>query len=101
MGPDKFGSGPRLGSDWPCVHTGPPGTGTIRVHLPDTMWVKLRKGLSTDLDWSRSRVNGQDRSQYGSVSLSMVINLNVYAVAAFYSSLITNKYPMAKANLSL
>ena len=28
-GPDKFGTGPRLGPDRPCVHTGPPGTGTI------------------------------------------------------------------------
>ena len=33
---------------------GPPGTGT--------MWVHLRKGPSADLDRSRSRVNGQDRS---------------------------------------
>ena len=28
-GPDKFGTGPRLGPDRPCVHTGPPGTGTM------------------------------------------------------------------------
>ena len=39
-GPDKFGTSPRLGPDRPCVHTGPPGTGT--------MWVHLRKDPSTD-----------------------------------------------------
>ena len=82
-GPDKFGTGPRLDPDRPCVHTRPPGTGTMWVHLPSTMWVHLRKGPSTDLDRSRSRVNGQDRSHYGSVSLSMLSNRNVYAVAAF------------------
>ena len=63
--------------------------GTMWVHLPGTMWVHLRKGPSTDLDRSRSRVNGQDRSHYGSVSLSMLSNRNVYAVATFYSSLIS------------
>ena len=62
---DKFGTGPRLGPDRPYVHTGPPGTGTMWVHLPGTMWVQLRKGSSTDLDWSKSRVNGQDRPHYG------------------------------------
>ena len=56
-GPDKFGTDPRLGPDRPCVHTGPPGTGTMWVHLPGTMWVHLRKGPSTDLNRSRSRVN--------------------------------------------
>ena len=81
MGLDKFGTGSKLGPDRPCVHTRPPGTGT--------MWVHLRKGLSTDLDQSRSRVNGQDRSHYGFVSLSMLSNRNVHAVAAFYSSLIS------------
>ena len=78
-----------LGPGRPCVHMGPPGTGTMRVHLPGTMWVHLRKGPSTDLDRFRSRVNGQDRSHYGSVSLSMLSNQNVHAVAAFYSSLIS------------
>ena len=80
-GPDKFGTGPRLGPHRPCVHTGPPGTGM--------MCVRSRKGPSTDLDRSRSRVNGQDRSHYGSVSLFMFSNRNVHAVAAFYSSLIS------------
>ena len=81
-GPDKFGTGPRLDPDRPYVHTGHPGTGTMLVHLPGTMWVHLRKGPSTALD----RVNGQDRSHYGSVSLSMLSNQNVHVVAAFYSS---------------
>ena len=88
-GPDKFGTGPRLGADRPCVHKGPPGTGTMWVHLSGTMWVHLRKGPSTDMDRSRSRVNGQDRSHYGSVSPSILSNQNVHAVAAFYSSLIS------------
>ena len=52
--------GPVYTPDRPCVHTRPPGTGTMWVHLPGTMWVHLRKGPSTDLDRSRSRVNGQD-----------------------------------------
>ena len=34
MGPDKFGTDPRLGPDRPCIHTGPPGTGMMWVHLP-------------------------------------------------------------------
>ena len=72
-GPDKFGTDPRLGPDRPCIHTGPPGTGT--------MWVHLRKGPSTDLDRSRSHVNRQDRSHFGSVSLSMLSNQSVHAVA--------------------
>ena len=59
-GPDKFGTDPRLGPDRPCIHTGPPGTGTMWIHLPGMMSVHLRKGPSTDLDRSRSRVNGQD-----------------------------------------
>ena len=62
-----------MGPDRRCVHTGPPGTGTMwSTYLPGTMWVHLRKGPSTDLDRSRSRVNGQDRFHYGSVSLSML-----------------------------
>ena len=80
-GPDKFGTDPRLGPDRPCVHTGPPGTGT--------MWVHLRKGPSTDLDRSRSHVNRQDRSHFGSVSLSTLSNRSVYSVAGSYSSLIS------------
>ena len=78
MGPDKCGTGPRLGPDRPCFHTGSPGTGT--------MWVHLRKGPSTDLDRSRSRVNGQNRSHYGSVSLSMLSKRNLHTITAFYSS---------------
>ena len=92
-GPDKFGTGPRLGPDRPCVYTGPPGTGTMWVHLPGTMFVHLRKGPSTDLDRSRPRVNGQDRSHCGSVSLSMLSNRNVHTVAAFESSLISALIP--------
>ena len=80
-GPDKFGTDPRLGPDRPCVHTGPPGTGT--------MWVHLRKGPSTDLDRSRSRVNRQDWSHFGSVSLFTLSNRSVHAVAGSYSSLIS------------
>ena len=80
-GPDKFGTDPRLGPDRPCIHTRPPGAGT--------MWVHLRKGPSTDLDWSRSGVNGQDRSHSGSVSLSTLSNRSVHAVAGSYSSLIS------------
>ena len=57
--------------------------------LPGTMWVHLRKGPSTDLDGSRSRVNGQDRSHFGSVSLSTLSNRSVHAVAGSYSSLIS------------
>ena len=88
-GPDKFGTDPRLGSNRPCVHTGPPGTGTIWIHLPGAMWVQLRKGSSTDLDRSRSRINGQDRSHFGSVSLCTLSNRSVHAVAGSYSSLIS------------
>ena len=29
---DKFGTGPRLGPDRPCIHMGPPGTDTMWVH---------------------------------------------------------------------
>ena len=82
-GPDKFGTDPRLGPDRPCVHMGPPGTGTMWVHLPGTKWVHLRKGPNTHLDRSRSRVNGQDRSHFGSVSLSTLSNRSVHAVAGF------------------
>ena len=74
MGPDKFGTNPRLGPDRPCVHRGPPRTGTMWVHLPGTMWIHLRKGPSTDLDWSRSHANRQDRFHFGSVSLSTLRN---------------------------
>ena len=81
--PRLHGTGPRLGPYSLCVHTGPPGTGTMWVQLPGKMWVRLRKGPSTDLDRSRSRVNGQDRSHFGSVSLFMLSNRNVHAVAAF------------------
>ena len=88
-GPDKFGIDPRLGRDRPCVHMGPPGTSTMWVHLPGTMWVHLRKGPSTDLDRSRSRVNRQDRSRFGSVSLSTLSNRCVHEVAGSYSSLIS------------
>ena len=86
MGPDKFGTDPRLGPDRPCIHTGPPGTGMM---LPSTMWVHLRKGPSTDLDWSRSHVNRQDRSHFGSVSLSTLSNRSVHIIAGSYSSLIS------------
>ena len=79
--PRLHGTGPTLGPDRPCVDTGPPGTGT--------MWAHLRKAPSTDLDRSRSRVNGQDRSHFGSVSLFMLSNRNVHAVATLYSSLIS------------
>ena len=48
------------------------------------MWVHLRKGPSTDLDRSRSRVNGQDRSHYGSDSLSMLSNRNVHACSSSF-----------------
>ena len=89
MGPDKFGTGPRLGPDRPCVHTGPPGISTMWVHLPEMMWVHLRNGPGMDLDRSRSGVNGQDGSQYGFVSLSMLSNQNAHAVKAFYISLIS------------
>ena len=74
-GPDKFGTAPSLGPDRPCVRTGPSGTGT--------MWVHFRKGPSTDLDRSRSRVSGQDRSLDGSVSLFMLSNRIVHAAVAF------------------
>ena len=77
-GPDTFGTGSRLGPDRPCIHTGPPGTGMMWAHLPSTTWVHLRKGASTDLDQSRYRVNGQDRSHYDSVSLFMLSNRNVH-----------------------
>ena len=89
MGQDKFGTSPRLGPNRPCIHTGLPKKDMMWVDLPGTMWVHLRKGPSTDLDWSRSHVNGQDRSHYGSISLFVLSNRNVHAVAAFHSSLIS------------
>ena len=42
MGPDKFGTDPRLDPDRLCIHMGPPETGM--------MWFHLSKGPSTDLD---------------------------------------------------
>ena len=89
MGPDKSGTDPRLGPDRLCVHTGPPGTGTMWSTYPGTMWVHLRKGPSTDLDRSRSHVNRHDRSHFGCVSLSTLSNRSVHAVAGSYSGLIS------------
>ena len=72
---DRINLGPI--PDWVQIALRSHGTSWNRydvVHLPGTMWVHLRKGPSTDLDRSRSRVNRHDRSHFGSVSLSTLSN---------------------------
>ena len=64
-GPDKFGTGPRLSPDRPCVHTEPLGTGTVKVTYLVLSGSTCEKDPGMDLDRSRSRVNGKDWSHFG------------------------------------